>query len=1055
MKNKYINFSFIIFIFLISLTAIFTFQTNNSTLAEQNQNINIPNISVNDDYFCLKDYYHIETPNQDGFGTCWIFSWVKSYETLLLKTTGEHYDFSEAWLTLCNKVENPSFTIGRGGYQDSCHNLATKYGLLLESEFPYDNLYGIASNNYLEIYNMYKDKTHSYGIYKYNMSNVASNYATKEEKISFVKSYLLENCAIPTNINDSEFIYLNSNVFSYSEKVLTHAVSIIGWDDNASFTDNNRIKHTGTFIALNSWGTDSNILHISYDDPNVLNYLYAFNENIILDESIDKNDIIITNSNASFDNYSFPCAQIDNYNKSQTKFLDKNIFSYGDLIDIEYKYSNIENYNNVNIELVITKNNINQNKNFQITYKLNNFIDLKTNGIVDSGTYILTFNIDFDNDGVVDNEIQHIINIYSNVEFSYILTARNTKYETYQMFNTVLSTKEKNTIYAFSNASSTIRFAPSEYALIKNVFCDNNDAFEFKDFSEYQSYSPYTTTLLTFTLPSYCNEFKLYTFNMYFQTYDNVYIQIEIKWYLLSNNDNKIIVYNSPANNFETNTQKYFAFGENYTDINFQTKSKDFTHNYYYYNDTAHKNLFSNSSITNSLLDNYHDLAHKNLYSDFNCKYAIVYLEVTNNLMFTYTSQNLGSNYHYGEQINIAIPTPINDIPTKTSLFIKNENWPQGVYCDPYTFSIVGTPMSTGDFYFDIEYEINGEKQTVRFDFRIQKRYITYTIDSKKSEYGETLLPLTYQIKKGSIASGDDIGIELSCDANSHSLGKYLINSTVNNTNYVAKYEYIFEPAYYTVVKRNIKYELTNYVGIYDGNSHTFDLKILNCNDCKIEYSLDKETYTTEIPTYKNITNLPIYIKISEENSNTLNIESSITITPRELTLSNIVNKKTYNQQFQSPDVTVENIISGDDAKILVSKGFVNSGIYNIDIISQNPNYILNKTIQFEIAKAIPRHQTKLVFEYDNNIKSLNEITLPNGYTFNSLDEKYEPNKVYYATFTPSDTQNYEIAQNIEVIFIKKNNNSALMITIITFALLIPISYVSLIIIKKQKKHKS
>lgn len=1012
----------------MSLTTIFTFQTNNSALAEQNQNINIPNVSVNDDYFCLKDYYHIETPNQDGFGSCWIFSWAKSYETLLLKTTGEHYDFSEAWLVLCNKIENSSSTLGCGGHQTSCHSLATKYGLLLESEFPYDNLYGIDSNNYLEIYNMYKDKAKNYGLYKYNMSNVANKLTTKEEKISFVKSYLLENCSIATDINDSEFVYLNNNVFSYSEKTLNHAVSIIGWDDNATFNDKNNITHTGTFIALNSWGTDSNILHISYDDPNVLNHLYTFNENILLNDSIDTNNILITKSNSNFTNYSYPCAKVNNYEHSQTKFLDKNIFSYGDLIDIEYKYSNIENYNNVNIELVITKNNINQNKNFQITYKLNNFIDLKTNDIVDSGTYILTFNIDFDSDGVVDNEIQHIINIYSNVEFSYILTARNTKYETYQMFNTVLSTKEKNTIYAFSNTSSTIRFAPSEYALIKNVFCDNNDAFEFKDFSEYQSYSPYTTTILTFTLPSYCNEFKLYTFNLYFQTYENRYVQIEIKWYLLSNNDEKVIIYNYPTENFETNTQKYFAFGENYTDINFQTQSKDFTHNYYYYNDKECNLLYSNSSITSSILDNYHDVKQTNKYTNYSLKYTLVYPNVTNNWIFTYENQNLGSNYHYGEQINIAIPTPVNDYQNKTSLYIKNENWPQGVYCDPYTYSLVGVPMTTGDFSFDIEYEINGEKQTVHFDFRIQKRYITYTIDSKKSEYGETLLPLTYQIKKGSIASGDDIGIELSCDANSHSLGKYLINSTVNNTNYVAKYEYIFEPAYYTVVKRNIKYELTNYVGIYDGNSHTFDLKILNCNDCKIEYSLDKETYTTDIPTYKDVTNLPIYIKISEENSNTLNIESIITITPRELTLSNIVNKKTYNQQFQSPDFTVENIILGDDAKILVSKGFVNSGIYNIDVISQNPNYILNKTIQFEITKATPQHKSKLVFEYDNSIKSLRDIKLPNGYTFNSLNENYEPNKIYYATFTPDDTQNYITIDDIEIIFVKNNDKTILII---------------------------
>ena len=48
------------------------------------------------------------------------------------------------------------------------------------------------------------------------------------------KAYLLKNGAISTNINDSEFQSINGRACTYSEKVLNHAVTIIGWDDNLS-----------------------------------------------------------------------------------------------------------------------------------------------------------------------------------------------------------------------------------------------------------------------------------------------------------------------------------------------------------------------------------------------------------------------------------------------------------------------------------------------------------------------------------------------------------------------------------------------------------------------------------------------------------------------------------------------------------------------------------------------------------------------------------------------------------------------------------------------------
>lgn len=59
-------------------------------------------------------------------------------------------------------MEDSSYEIGAGGHQTTCFDIATKYGLLLETEFPYEYTFGFDDNNYQQIYEMYKHFAHNY-----------------------------------------------------------------------------------------------------------------------------------------------------------------------------------------------------------------------------------------------------------------------------------------------------------------------------------------------------------------------------------------------------------------------------------------------------------------------------------------------------------------------------------------------------------------------------------------------------------------------------------------------------------------------------------------------------------------------------------------------------------------------------------------------------------------------------------------------------------------------------------------------------------------------------
>ena len=701
-------------------------------------------------------------------------------------------------------------------------------------------------------------------------------------------------------------------------------------------------------------------------------------------------------------------------------------------------------------------NNCNANNQFSQLKQNGNKFYVSTNNAIDSGTYIIIFSVDKDGDNSIDYTFKKQIVVFSGTELSYVLTAEESKYQSYQMMNTILSTKNKNTIYVYSvETNPKVSIAFGEYSRIKYWFCSDDSLIPYTDYYQYESIQPYTSTVCKFRLSDSDNENKVQTYNLFVQTYDDNIVQIEIKWYKLSNSDKKVVAYYSPTENYDISSNaKSFVYGEDYS-VNFSKRSKNNKNNYYYYKTEQHNDEITSEDFIESNYSNYLDKNHLVNFPDFKYEYAFVYVEVTDNLIFTFEDTDLGDNFHYGIEMNCPIPQPIDTSLKGVSCAIKNQNWPKGISCDPYTFSLTGIPMSTGNFGFDVVCTFNDDvtaSKTIHVKFSVQKRRLKYKIDSKTSEYGENLLPFTYQVSSGNVIDGDDLQMQFSCDATPLSIGKFNINSTVNNPNYIAVCEYGFEPATYTVSKRNIKYNLSSYSGVYDGKDHTISLEILNCNTAKIEYSLDKQMFSENAIYFKNATETTkIYIRISDENSNTLALESSISIAPKILNLSDTTTEFYYNGQLQCPQYKINGVLPNEDAKIMVSQSQLEVGTYTFTVVSNNPNYSLNEQLTFSIKKAIPNHQKELTIEVDEKIKNLSEIKLPDGYSFNDPTQKFETNKTYLATYTPDDTQHYETIENIKITIKQKHSNFAL-ILIISLPCIVIAATICEIVIKAKKK---
>ncbi len=211
--------------------------------------------------FDLRDWGWI-TPvkNQGSMGACWTFSFGEALETALLKATGIIYDISEIYM----------------------HNLQIRY-----SAFG-DLTTDVAGMNYMALANVVSWLSVGEKDVEYDEIGKLSRFIDSVNKIHLqdayfimpnsadymmdVKKAILNYGAVSINYassdNEPYFNVITSAHYTNESLMPTHAVAIIGWDDNYS-ADNFLITPpgNGAWIVKNSWGSewgDEGYFYLSY-----------------------------------------------------------------------------------------------------------------------------------------------------------------------------------------------------------------------------------------------------------------------------------------------------------------------------------------------------------------------------------------------------------------------------------------------------------------------------------------------------------------------------------------------------------------------------------------------------------------------------------------------------------------------------------------------------------------------------------------------------------------------------------------------------------------------
>ena len=393
-------------VFLLGTCGVFLLTGNTSTFVSAT-NGDLPS------YYNLRDDYIIYTEDQTGFNNCWGFGMYKSLETCLAINTGQYYDFSEAYLTLAEKCEHPetNFVLGATGnnFYTAYYTYSMKYGVVLETDFPYDELTYINSDNYQQYYDYYKQFA-DYDIIN-SVSYVQYSYSTQRDEI---KSHIMTNGAVNLYAYGMGYATNPADQTSYayqasSGETMGHAVSIIGWDDNYTLTVNNN-TYQGAWLILNSYNNSrysDGIFYFLYDYYQPFNYLFAF------EYTGNEVDIQLDSTAEYYTNVNHKYSKTYNYTATNKLVSNNNIFEYqqdGTDIYLRYTISDYANYQDVDVD--IFQNSI-LCEDFNITYA-NGVCEITSiDGTVPLGTYKVRFLLD-------DNTINREFAVLSKLEFNYI-----------------------------------------------------------------------------------------------------------------------------------------------------------------------------------------------------------------------------------------------------------------------------------------------------------------------------------------------------------------------------------------------------------------------------------------------------------------------------------------------------------------------------------------------------------------------------------------------------------------------------------------------------------
>ena len=306
-------------------------QVQNFKRTQKKSRSNVYNNAEIPTKFDLRDQIDIQVENQEKYGLCWDFASTKSLETYLAVHGYSNYDFSELHPDYLESIEfGTKRELHSGGSFNTYVDYISKYGPVMEKDVPYNAEYkyedyfylaGLKQETYVgdvvQFPTIDKKYDENYNVTYFNNGEEISEDDVQDIR-NKIKEHIMENGGLYASIVGPSWSSVTPAGSSISYEIWdkksnfmcmrgpffdSHAVTIIGWDDDFSadnYTRTQKPKNDGAYIALNSWGKgwgDSGIFYISYDDKYVEKELCGFTEASVNDKSVIYKEIKLEDKN--------------------------------------------------------------------------------------------------------------------------------------------------------------------------------------------------------------------------------------------------------------------------------------------------------------------------------------------------------------------------------------------------------------------------------------------------------------------------------------------------------------------------------------------------------------------------------------------------------------------------------------------------------------------------------------------------------------------------------------------------------------------------------------
>ena len=766
---------------------------------EQSEFVNSTDNIDFENYFCQQDNYAIFTKNQNPYGLCWDFA----SNTLLELYLGVHYnyfiDFSEAWVAICLQKSgyksNYNIESHTGANITYFYKIINEYGVMLESDMPYDIISQIDNNNYLDFYDFYKeyaikDFFSNIELVKFDNYNKSSK---KSQIINMYKSQIQTNGGVVVGINGSTTESYNGYSYLYNNSTLAnHAVVVIGWDDNVTYKG-----HTGAWIAKNSWGTtDKNdgLFYIMYDDLAVSNYAYGFQNAIIASD-----DFSVRFNILSPEKFKNKLSNVLNDSSStQTEYVkQKNIFNYGDNINLQlsiFKSFSIPSHFQEYFDIRLLRNNcdVSDNYNYSLSYnKTREVLSIDFDDKIESGMYKLIVLYSYNSNNNYSYSATTYLYVISGAEIGFSAQLDNgticytNTYATY-------STMEKN-IYVFpknDTSNCSIIFQVASYSNILKVECSElNQTQSQYHFATRSSYA-YGSFYFYINKNNYILG-KTSIAKITFTTIDGYKYEYNIIINLINSDDIPLYVnyklndsLNTDGAENDVNNYKMYSCSNKYYSLNRPKNSIYYLSNWYY-----------DKMLTEIAYDQNNDLGFcinkaktsiGTTNTNIKHKYLFLYSKWQEpNLKFESSTINL----EYTDEASVSF-NPIKNGSGDYSYEIEENNYSENI--NFFEDQLIIKRLGAGNYTFNVtgidnNYHI---KLKTEINVNISKRKVDIKIDDKESYQYEDISVPSYTIVNGSILPNDKLNINLFVGCSSYSeAGIYEITGEYSNNNYEVQFQ--------------------------------------------------------------------------------------------------------------------------------------------------------------------------------------------------------------------------------------------------------------------------